>query len=61
MFRKRTADEGQAGDNVGLLLRGWKEEDIGEGQVIAKAWNSQATLWIQRQKFMCLEERRWTT
>ena len=35
MFRK-LLDEGQAGDNVGLLLRGTKKEDIERGQVIAK-------------------------
>ncbi len=35
MFRK-LLDEGQAGDNVGLLLRGVKKEDIERGQVIAK-------------------------
>jgi elongation factor Tu len=35
MFRK-LLDEGQAGDNVGLLLRGMKKEDIERGQVIAK-------------------------
>ncbi|MFH1244800.1 MAG: elongation factor Tu [bacterium] len=35
MFRKQL-DEGQAGDNVGLLLRGVEKEDIERGQVIAK-------------------------
>lgn len=35
MFRK-LLDEGQAGDNVGLLLRGTKREDVERGQVIAK-------------------------
>jgi elongation factor Tu len=35
MFRK-LLDEGQAGDNVGLLLRGVKREDIERGQVLAK-------------------------
>jgi elongation factor Tu len=34
MFRK-LLDEGQAGDNVGLLLRGTKREDIERGQVLA--------------------------
>ena len=34
-FRK-TLDEGRAGDNVGLLLRGVKREDIERGQVICK-------------------------
>ncbi|XP_041022603.1 elongation factor Tu, mitochondrial-like isoform X1 [Juglans microcarpa x Juglans regia] len=35
MFKK-ILDQGQAGDNVGLLLRGLKREDIERGQVIAK-------------------------
>jgi elongation factor Tu len=35
MFRK-TLDEGQAGDNVGCLLRGVKREEIERGQVLAK-------------------------
>ncbi len=35
MFRK-ILDEGQAGDNVGLLLRGIKREEVERGQVIIK-------------------------
>ena len=35
MFRK-LLDEGRAGDNVGLLLRGLKREDIERGQVLSK-------------------------
>jgi elongation factor Tu len=35
MFR-RLLDEGRAGDNVGILLRGTKREDIERGQVLAK-------------------------
>ena len=35
MFRK-LLDEGRAGENVGLLLRGTKREDVERGQVIAK-------------------------
>ena len=35
MFRK-SLDEGQAGDNVGVLLRGIKREDIERGQVLCK-------------------------
>jgi elongation factor Tu len=35
MFRK-TLDEGLAGDNVGLLLRGVNRDDIERGQVVAK-------------------------
>ncbi|MFM7556106.1 MAG: EF-Tu/IF-2/RF-3 family GTPase, partial [Verrucomicrobiota bacterium] len=35
MFRK-LLDEGQAGDNVGVLLRGTKKEDVERGMVLAK-------------------------
>ena len=35
MFRKEL-DQGQAGDNLGILLRGVKREDIERGQVICK-------------------------
>ncbi|NCF99258.1 MAG: elongation factor Tu [Planctomycetia bacterium] len=35
MFQK-TLDEGQAGDNVGALLRGTKKEEVTRGQVLAK-------------------------
>ena len=35
MFRK-LLDEGQAGDNVGLLLRGTKREDVERGQVLCR-------------------------
>jgi elongation factor Tu len=36
MFRK-VLDEGQAGDNVGVLLRGTKKEDVERGMVLCKA------------------------
>ncbi len=35
MFRK-ILDEGQAGDNIGVLLRGLKREDVERGQVLAR-------------------------
>ena len=35
MFRK-TLDEGQAGDNIGVLLRGVKRDEVERGQVVAK-------------------------
>jgi elongation factor Tu len=35
MFRK-LLDQGQAGDNIGALLRGVKREDVERGQVLAK-------------------------
>jgi|TARA_Y100000310_G_scaffold162451_1_gene162436 elongation factor Tu len=36
MFNK-SLDEGQAGDNAGILLRGTKKEDVHRGQVLAKS------------------------
>jgi elongation factor Tu len=41
MFKK-LLNQGQAGDNVGLLLRGIKREDVQRGQVRELAW-----WWIQ--------------
>lgn len=35
MFRK-TLDQGQAGDNIGVLLRGMKRDEVERGQVVAK-------------------------
>jgi elongation factor Tu len=35
MFRK-TLDEGRAGDNIGILIRGTKREEVERGQVVAK-------------------------
>src|SRR5439155_22783933 len=35
MFRK-LLDQGQAGDNIGALLRGTKREDVERGQVLSK-------------------------
>jgi elongation factor Tu len=35
MFRK-TLDEGRAGDNIGILVRGTKREEVERGQVVAK-------------------------
>jgi len=35
MFRK-TLDEGQAGDNIGVLLRGVEKDDVERGQILAK-------------------------
>lgn len=43
MFRKQL-DEGLAGDNVGILLRGVQRDEIERGQVIAKPGQSTHTL-----------------
>jgi len=42
MFRKML-DQGQAGDNVGCLLRGVEKESIERGQVLAKTGASNRT------------------
>jgi len=47
MFRK-LLDQGEAGDNVGVLLRGTKREDVERGQVLAKP----ASI-TQHTKFKC--------
>jgi elongation factor Tu len=41
MFRK-LLDQGQAGDNAGLLLRGTKRDDVERGQVLCKPGSDQA-------------------
>jgi len=41
MFRK-SLDEGQAGDNVGVLLRGIEKNDVERGQVLAKPGSTKA-------------------
>ena len=45
MFRK-LLDEGRAGDNVGVLLRGTKREEVERGQVLAKARHDYAAYEI---------------
>ena len=51
MFRK-ILDDGQAGDNVGLLLRGIKREDVERGQVVIKpgtlTWTAPVTRTTSR-------------
>ena len=42
MFRK-LLDEGQAGDNIGALLRGTKKEEVERGQVLASPARSPRT------------------
>ena len=50
MFRK-LLDEGRAGENCGVLLRGTKREDVQRGQVLAKPVQSSRTL-NSMQKYM---------
>ncbi|GLU49290.1 elongation factor Tu [Nocardiopsis ansamitocini] len=48
MFRK-LLDQGQAGDNVGLLLRGIKREDVERGQVVIKPGTTTPHLQFEGQ------------
>lgn len=55
MFKK-SLDYGQAGDNVGILLRGLKREDVRRGQVVIKPGSLstytrfQAEIYVLTQK-----------
>ena len=48
MFRK-LLDQGQAGDNVGILLRGTKREEVERGQVLCKPGSHQAAHALHRR------------
>ena len=60
MFKKQL-DEGMAGDNAGLLLRGIAKEDIERGMVLAKAWLDHAAHEVQGGGLHPDEGRRRTT
>ena len=49
MFKKQL-DEGMAGDNAGLLLRGIAKEDVERGMVLAKARLDHAAHQVQGAK-----------
>lgn len=51
MFRKQL-DEGQAGDNVGILLRGIEKDDIERGQVLAKSGSVTAHTEFEAQVYI---------
>ena len=55
MFRK-LLDQGQAGDNVGMLLRGTKREDVERGQVLAKPGSDQAAHELQAEVYVLSKE-----
>jgi len=55
MFRK-LLDQGQAGDNVGVLLRGLKREDVERGQVLAKKGRSNHTPNLKRKFTVLVKE-----
>ncbi len=55
MFRK-LLDQGEAGDNVGLLLRGIEREDIERGQVIAKPASVKPHTRFQAETYILTKE-----
>lgn len=55
MFNK-SLDEGRAGDNVGLLLRGTKKEDIERGQVLAKAGSTTPHTEFEAEVYILAKE-----
>ena len=52
MFRK-LLDEGQAGDNIGALLRGTKKEEVERGQVLCKPGSDHAAYEFRGVRCMC--------
>ena len=57
MFRK-LLDQGQAGDNVGVLLRGTKREEVERGQVLGEAGLDHAAYKIHGGDVCAVEGRR---
>ncbi len=55
MFQK-TLDEGQAGDNVGCLLRGVEKEEIQRGQVLCKPGSIKPHMKFQGQVYVLTKE-----
>ncbi|PIZ32043.1 MAG: elongation factor Tu [Alphaproteobacteria bacterium CG_4_10_14_0_8_um_filter_53_9] len=55
MFRK-LLDQGQAGDNVGVLLRGTKREDVERGQVLAKPGSIQPHTHFKAEVYVLSKE-----
>jgi elongation factor Tu len=55
MFRK-LLDQGQAGDNVGVLLRGTKREDVERGQVLAKPGSITPHTRFEAQTYVLTKE-----
>jgi elongation factor Tu len=55
MFRK-LLDQGQAGDNVGVLLRGTKREEVERGQVLAKPGSITPHTKFQAQVYVLKKE-----
>ena len=60
MFKKQL-DEGLAGDNAGLLLRGIAKEDVERGMVLAKTGLDYAAHQVQGRSVRAVERRRRTS
>ena len=56
MFQK-TLDEGEAGDNVGCLLRGIERDDVERGQVLAKPGSIKPHTKFNAEVYVLLEGR----
>jgi elongation factor Tu len=60
MFRK-LLDQGQAGDNVGVLLRGTKREEVQRGQVLAQKGSITPHTKFEAEIYICRAEiKLWT-
>ena len=57
MFRK-VLDYGEAGDNVGCLLRGIAKNEVERGQVLAEARDHQAPQEVRRLRYTCSRKKR---
>lgn len=55
MFKKNL-DHGQAGDNVGILLRGLKREDVQRGQVLCKVGSVKASTKFEAEVYVLSKE-----
>jgi len=55
MFKKQL-DEGMAGDNAGLLLRGIAKEDVERGMVLAKVDRSRRTPKFKAEVYILTKE-----
>ena len=55
MFRK-VLDEGRAGDNIGVLLRGVKREEVERGQVLAKPGSITPHLQFKGEVYVLTKE-----
>ena len=60
MFRK-LLDEGRAGENVGVLLRGTKREEVERGQVLAVPGSITPHTEVRERGLRSVEGRRWSS